>query len=164
MPHSKGSKSYWLMKSEPSVFSLEDLKASPGRTTSWEGVRNYQARNFMRDAMRVGDGVLFYHSNCRVPGVVGLAEVVREAYPDPSAFDPRSPYHDPKGNPLKPRWIMVDVKYQEAFPHMVTLSTIRKEPKLSGMLLLRRVQRLSIQPVTPQEFKIIVALGRKPEA
>jgi len=161
MMRPKPSQAFWLMKSEPSVFSLNDLKASPGRTTSWEGVRNYQARNFMRDKMRVGDGVLFYHSNCSVPGVVGLAEVVREAYADTSAFDPRSPYHDPRSNRENPRWVMVDVKYQEEFPQVVPLSAIRKEPRLSRMLLLRRGQRLSIQPVTPEEFRIIREMGRE---
>jgi len=160
MTRSKRLKSYWLMKSEPSVFSLRDLRASPGQTTSWDGVRNYQARNFMRDEMKIGDAVLFYHSNCPAPGIAGLAEIVREAYPDVSALDPGSPYRDPRSRPANPRWVTVDVKYREEFPEIVALSSIRKDPRLSGMLLLLKGQRLSVQPVSPQEFAVIVALGR----
>jgi len=148
------------MKSEPSVFSFDHLKASPNRTTSWEGVRNYQARNFMRDGMRVGDLVLFYHSNCSHPGVAGLAEVVRAAYPDTSAWDANSPYFDPRSTPESPRWVMVDVKWKEDFRRFVTLSAIRQEPALSGMLLLRKGQRLSILPVTAGEFHTLVTQGR----
>lgn len=154
------AKHYWVMKSEPGVFSFDDLKASPRQTTTWEGVRNYQARNFMRDEMRVGDLVLFYHSNCPVPGVVGVAEVVAAARPDPSALDPSSPYFDPRSTPEHPVWFMVEVRWKEDFLRPVTLAAIRREPGLSNMLLVRKGQRLSVQPVTREDFRIILAMGR----
>ena len=151
---------YWLMKSEPDVFGFDDLLAAPGRTTSWEGVRNFQARNFMRDEMRVGDRVLYYHSNAAPAGVAGIAEVARAAYPDPTAFDPRSEYHDPRSDPAAPTWLMVDVRAVERFPAVVSLAALRDTPGLEGMLVLRRANRLSITPVTPEEFAIAARLGR----
>lgn len=151
---------YWLMKSEPETFSLEDLESRPGKKEPWDGIRNYQARNFMRDEMSKGDGVLFYHSNCKEPGVVGLAEVVNdEAYPDPTQFDPKSNYYDPKATKEKPRWLLVDIGYKAAFKNPVTLRQIREDPKLADMLVVRRGQRLSIQPVERKHFEHICRLG-----
>ena len=146
------------MKSEPDVFSFDDLKARPRSTDHWEGVRNYQARNYMQE-MREGDLVLFYHSNCETPGVVGIAEVIRGAYPDHTAFDPMSNYYDPKSKPDKPRWFMVEVKWKEAFLRMVTLREMRNVPKLSGMKLMQKGQRLSVMPATEAEFEKIRSLG-----
>lgn len=151
-------KQFWLMKSEPTVFSFDDLEARPRSTDHWDGVRNYQARNFMRQ-MRNGDLVLFYHSNCETPGVVGIAEVVREAYPDHTAFDPQSRYYDPKSKQDNPRWFMVEVKWNEAFTRIVTLSEMRNVPELSGMKLMQKGQRLSVMPVTKEEFEKIRSLG-----
>ena len=151
---------HWLLKSEPSVFGFADLLAAPGRTTGWDGVRNYQARNFMRDDMRVGDLVLFYHSNADPTGVAGVAEVVREAYPDPTAFDRDDPHHDPKSRPEAPTWVMVDVRAVEPFAALVPLERLRATPALAGMELLRRGSRLSVQPVAPAEFAAVLALGR----
>ena len=150
---------YWLMKSEPSVFSIGDLKALPRSTDHWEGVRNYQARNYMR-GMKKGDLVLFYHSNCETPGVVGLAEVVREAYPDHTAFDPLSPYYDPKSLQGTPRWFMVDVRWKEDFQRTVSLGEMGNTPSLKGIQVLKKGQRLSVMPVTRQEFEKVRALGR----
>jgi predicted RNA-binding protein with PUA-like domain len=151
---------FWLMKSEPDVFGFDDLLAAPGRTTSWEGVRNYQARNFMRDEMAVGDRVLYYHSNAEPAGVAGIAEVARAAYPDPTAFDPASAYHDPKSDPADPVWLMVDVRAVEGFPRVVTLAELRAEPALAEMVALRRGNRLSVTPVTAAEWKAVCRLGR----
>ena len=151
---------HWLMKTEPTEFSLDDLKARPGQTGGWDGVRNYQARNFMRDDMRLGDLVLIYHSSIKIPAAMGIAEIAREAYPDASAWNPNSPYHDPRSSPERPVWVMVDVRLVEAFPHPVTLTEMRAMPELSDMLLLRRGMRLSIQPVSPAEFAIITQRGR----
>jgi predicted RNA-binding protein with PUA-like domain len=150
---------FWLMKSEPSVFSFDDLKASPRSTASWDGVRNYQARNFMRDDMRAGDLVLFYHSNCEEPGVVGIAEVTREAYPDHTSWDASSEYFDPTSTPDTPRWFMVDVTWKKAFRRTVTLREMRDVPELRNMKILQRRNRLSITPVTPEEFDTICTLG-----
>ena len=154
-------KHYWLMKSEPTVFSLEDLKARPRSTDHWDGVRNYQARNYMR-GMKKGDLVLFYHSNCETPGAVGIAEVVREAYPDHTAFDPLSPYYDAKAAPQNPRWFVVDVRWKEDFRRTVSLSEMRNTPALKGMKVLEKGQRLSVMPVTREEFEKVCALGRAP--
>jgi predicted RNA-binding protein with PUA-like domain len=148
---------YWLMKTEPASYSLDDLERD-GRTF-WDGVRNYQARNFMRDDMKTGDGVLFYHSGAEPPGVVGLAHVVREGYPDHTARDAESDYFDPKASDDDPRWFMVDVAFEERFPAVVPLSTLRDTPGLEGMPLVNK-SRLSVQPVTDDEFRIIVELGR----
>jgi len=145
---------YWLMKSEPEVFSIHDLAKAPRKTTHWEGVRNYQARNFLR-AMKKGDRALFYHSNAEPPGVAGIVEIVREAYPDPTAWDPRSDYHDPKASPGNPVWSMVDVKLVRVFPREIPLDELRGLKALAGMELLRRGSRLSVTPVTPAEFRTI---------
>ncbi|MBU6222109.1 MAG: EVE domain-containing protein [Planctomycetes bacterium] len=145
---------YWLMKSEPEVFSIRDLAKAPRKTTHWEGVRNYQARNFLR-AMKKGDRALFYHSNAEPPGVAGIAEIVREAYPDPTAWDPRSDYHDPKASPGNPVWSMVDVKLVTIFSREIPLDELRGLKALAGMELLRRGSRLSVMPVTPAEFRTI---------
>lgn len=152
----------WLMKTEPDVFSFDDLErlVSQGKKGErWDGVRNYQARNFMRDDMRVGDRVLFYHSNASPPGVVGLARVVEEAVPDLSALDPSSPYFDPKATPQNPRWVCVTVGAPRRFPRYVSLELLRLESALSGFLLLRPGQRLSILPVDDNELNIIVRMG-----
>lgn len=149
---------YWLMKSEPDVFSVRDLARSPRRTTSWEGVRNYQARNFMR-AMQKGDGVLFYHSSADPPAIVGVAKVVRTAYPDPTAFEKRSRYYDPKSTPSRPRWDMVDIRLVRELKRPLSLDRLRREPELAGMELLRKGSRLSVQPVRPREWGRIMELA-----
>jgi len=148
---------YWLIKSEPGCFSIDDLAAAPGQTTGWDGVRNFQARNFLR-AMRLGDGLLFYHS-VTDPGVVGLAEVAREAYPDATAQDPDSGHFDPRASPEKPLWDMVDVRFVAKFPQPVPLAALRGVAELAGMEVLRRGSRLSVTPVTEREFAVIRALG-----
>ncbi len=147
----------WLMKSEPAECSIDDLAAAPGQTVPWVGVRNYQARNFMRDAMRVGDGVLFYHSSCAEPGVAGLAAVASTAYPDATQFDPASPYHDPKSPANAPRWLNVDVKLVRK-TRLLSLKAMRAAPQLASMQLLRPGNRLSITPVTPDEWQAVLAL------
>lgn len=147
---------YWLMKSEPDEASIDHLAAAPGQTLPWTGVRNYQARNFMRDAMRPGDGVLFYHSSCAVPGVAGLAQVASIAYPDATQFDPASPYFDPKSNPANPRWLHVDVRLMRRAAHLLPLTEMRQMPQLAAMPLLKPGNRLSITPVTPAEWQAIV--------
>lgn len=149
---------FWLMKSEPGVYSIEDLKKDGN--THWEGVRNYQARNLMRDEMKVGDAVLFYHSNATPTGVAGLARVSREAYPDFTCWDSQSRYFDPKSTESEPRWVMVDIEFVEAFDRIVTLEEIRTEIALSSMPLVNR-SRLSVQPVTRKEFEMLVQMGRK---
>ena len=151
---------YWLMKSEPDEVSFDDVLAAPGQTVAWFGVRNSQARNFMRDAMSVGDGILFYHSSCAVPGVAGIAEVASTPYLDACQFDARSPYHDPKATPENPRWISVDVRALEAGRYL-PLSELRAIPALESMVLLQKGSRLSVSPVTPGEWKAIVALVRE---
>lgn len=148
---------YWLMKSEPSECSIDDLAAAPKQTVPWFGVRNYQARNFMRDAMHIGDGVLFYHSSCAEPGVAGLAEVASVPYPDATQFDPKSPYFDPKSSRDAPRWLLVDVKLRRKTP-LLTLKRMRELPQLATMLLLRPGSRLSITPVTEAEWRAVGAL------
>ena len=154
---------YWLMKIEPAECSIDDLARLPTQTVPWTGVRNYQARNFMRDAMQVGDGVLYYHSSCAEPGVAGLAEVVRTAYPDATQFDPASPWFDPKSTPDKPRWLNVDVRLLRK-TRLLPLARMRAEPALQGMVLLRPGSRLSITPVTPQEWQAVLALLDAPAA
>jgi len=149
----------WLVKSEPDAFSFDDLLAVPDRTTAWEGVRNHQARNFMRDGMRLGDPVLFYHSNAAPPGVAGVCRVVREAYPDPTAFDPRAPSYDPKSRREAPTWLMVDVQAVAPLPRYVALDALRANPALEGLELLRRGSRLSVMPVTPTHFDLICRMG-----
>jgi predicted RNA-binding protein with PUA-like domain len=149
---------YWLMKSEPDVFGINDLYNKPNQTEHWDGVRNYQARNMMRDNMKLGDQVFFYHSNCHLPGIVGIMEVVKEGYPDDSAFDPDDIHFDPKSDPAQPRWIMVDVKYIKTLSRTISLKELKLHPELAGMALLRRGNRLSIMPVSEREWDFILAL------
>jgi len=145
---------YWLMKSEPGECSIDDLVSAPSQTVPWVGVRNYQARNFMRDDMHPGDGVLFYHSSCPEPGVAGLAEVASAPYPDATQFDPKSPYFDPKSSPESPRWLHVDVKLVRK-TRLLPLAEMREAPELATMQVLRRGNRLSITPVTPAEWAAV---------
>lgn len=147
---------YWLMKSEPDAFSIDDL-ARVG-TEPWTGVRNYQARNFMRDGMKPGDGVLFYHSSCDEPGVVGIAEVASEAYPDPTQFDRKSDYYDAASKPDNPRWTLVDVAFKRKLKRTISLTELREQPKLEDFALLRRGNRLSVLPVSKAEWNCILAL------
>ncbi len=153
-------KRYWLMKSEPSEVSIDDALKARQQTVAWVGVRNYQARNFMRDGTQVGDGVLFYHSSCAEPGIAGLAEVVSSAYPDDTQFDAKSKYFDAKASQENPRWMMVDVRALEK-TRLLTLAELREQEKLEQMIILKRGNRLSITPVTPDEWRCIVALLRK---
>jgi predicted RNA-binding protein with PUA-like domain len=146
---------YWLMKTEPSVVGIDDVLAMPGQTVDWWGVRNYQARNFMRDQMAPGDGILFYHSSCAEPGIAGIAEVAKKAYPDRTQFDARSPYYDPKSSPESPRWVNVDVRVLRK-TRLVGLAELRSHPETSGMRVLQRGNRLSITPVDPAEWQFIV--------
>ncbi len=148
---------YWLMKSEPSEVSIDDVLRRPGRRVDWFGVRNYQARNYMMRDMKVGDGVLFYHSSCPQPGIAGLAEVSRLAVPDKTQFDPASPYYDPKATPEKPRWYHVEVRAVRKTP-LISLGALRATPALQEMRLLARGNRLSITPVTPAEWDAILGL------
>lgn len=148
------------MKSEPDVFSIDDLKKRRNSTEHWDGVRNFQARNFMR-AMRRGDTAFFYHSSCPEPGVAGIVEIVREAYPDFTAWDPKSLYHDSRSTPEKPYWYMVDVRFQRKLKHLVPLAELRENPALKGMRLLARGNRLSIMPVTPREWESILKMEQK---
>ena len=150
---------YWLFKSEPGAYSFSDLQKEDDRTAEWDGVRNYRARNLMRDEMKVGDGVLFYHSSTAVPAVVGIARVVRESYPDDTAWEPGARYHDPKASPDNPIWCMVDIQAEEELPRPVTLREIKANPKLDGMLLVHRGMRLSIQPVAKEEWDEIVGMS-----
>ena len=146
------------MKSEPEAFSIDDLRARPGQTEPWDGVRNYQARNFMRDDMHVGDRVFFYHSNCEVPGIVGLMEVVGNSYPDPTAFDPQSKYFDPKSSPDQPRWFLVEVKYIRHTRRTIPLAELKEHEPLENMPLVRKGNRLSIMPVTKEQWDYILRL------
>jgi predicted RNA-binding protein with PUA-like domain len=150
----------WLMKSEPDVFSIDDLRNAPRGTEPWDGIRNYQARNFMRDDMRKGDVVLFYHSNCPEPGIVGIAEVATSsAYPDPTQFDKGSKYHDPKSDPDNPRWLLVDVRYRKTLKRPVTLKEIKDHQELSRMKVAQRGMRLSIQPVEEKHYQLILGMA-----
>ena len=151
---------YWLMKSEPSVFSIDDLARAPKQTTSWDGVRNYQARNLLREAA-VGDGVIFYHSSADPPAAAGTATIARAAYPDASQFDAKSDHYDPDSKKDEPRWFVVDVKLDQKFARAVTLAELRAAPALEGMVLLRKGSRLSVQPVTPAEWKVVCKLGQQ---
>ena len=148
---------YWLLKTEPSEFSLDDLKQAPRQTAPWDGVRNYQARNHMRDGMKLGDRVLVYHSSTEPLAVVGTARIVREAYPDDSAWDKKNPYFDRRSTPDNPVWLRVDVQFESELPVPVSLAELRTVPALKDMLLLRRGMRLSVQPVTPEEFAAVLA-------
>ena len=154
---------YWLFKSEPDCFSMDHLAACPKKTDSWDGVRNYQARNFMRDDIKKGDGVLFYYSSTSPVGVAGICEVVRSGYPDHTARDPKEMHYDPKATENNPIWFMVDVKFVRKFPHFVTLTELKQTPGLESMMVTQRGSRLSIQPVTTKEWDIVLKLAEKLE-
>lgn len=149
---------HWLMKSEPTAFSIEDLRSSKNRTAPWDGVRNYQARNFLRDEIQSGDGVLFYHSSVEPVGISGEALVVRGGYPDHTAFDPKNEHHDPKSDPNRPTWYMVDVKFVRACREIISLKRLKEIPALKNMVVLRRGARLSVQPVSAPEWAAIMKL------
>ena len=149
---------YWLMKSEPDVFGIDDLARMPKKTEHWDGVRNYQARNMMRDEMKKGDKVFFYHSNCKEPGIVGVARIVKEGYPDFTAFDPKEKYYDAKSDPDKPRWFMVDIKFERKLKRTITLEELKQLKKLTDMPLLRRGNRLSVMPVSEKQWNYILGL------
>jgi len=159
MSPAQRARRYWLVKSEPNCFSFDDLLQSRDRTTCWDGVRNYQARNFMRDDMKVGDLAFFYHSSAEPPAIVGVAEVVREGYADHTAFDPREEHFDPKSKEASPTWIMVDLRAVERFAHPITLADLRGVPGLEKMVLLQRGSRLSVQPVSASEWEVVHGLG-----
>jgi predicted RNA-binding protein with PUA-like domain len=152
---------HWLLKTEPGVFSFDDLLQAPKQTTGWNGIRNYQARNFLRDQMEEGDRVLIYHSSADPPAVAGLAEVVRAGYPDPTQFDPKDDHYDPESTPTAPRWYQVDVKAVRKLPRPVSLEEIRRTKALAKMPLVQRGQRLSVQPVGAEEYELIVRMGSK---
>lgn len=152
---------YWLMKSEPDVFSIDDLAAAPKKTTHWDGVRNYQARNYMRDDMKKGDLVFFYHSNAKPPGIAGIATIAKESYPDFTAFDPADKHFDPKSKQESPTWYMVDLKFVKKFDHLITLPELKKQKSLDGMALLQKGSRLSVQPVTKKQYEAILKMGEK---
>jgi predicted RNA-binding protein with PUA-like domain len=149
---------YWLMKSEPDVFGIDDLKNAPGMTEPWDGVRNYQARNMMRDDMKTGDLAFLYHSNCKEPGIAGIMEIVREGYPDMTAFDPDARYFDPKSDPANPRWYRVDVRYVRKLKRIITLSELKELSEVTGLPLVRRGNRLSVMPVSRQQWKFILTI------
>jgi len=153
---------YWLVKSEPDVFSWDDLWRLPKRTTHWDGVRNYQARNFMRDQMQKGDRVFFYHSSAEPPAIVGICEVARSGYPDATAFDAKDPHYDARSDPAKPTWFVVDLKAVRAFPQPVTLPAMRAERSLARMPLLQKGSRLSVQPVGEREWEIVCRMAGVP--
>ena len=151
---------YWLMKSEPEVFSIDDLINAKNQTTFWDGVRNYQARNYIRDEMKVGDKVIFYHSNSEPPSAVAICEIVKEAYPDFTAFDPDNPHYDPKSKKDSPTWFMVDIKFVKKFSHFVSINEMRENKKLQNMKLLQRGNRLSVMPLSKDEFNEIIKMGK----
>ncbi|MDZ7829458.1 MAG: EVE domain-containing protein [Halofilum sp. (in: g-proteobacteria)] len=148
----------WLFKSEPDVFGIDDLAAQPGKTDHWDGVRNYQARNFMRDRMKKGDRGFFYHSNTKEPGIVGIVEIAREAYPDHTAFDPDDPHYDPKSDPDNPRWFMVDVKFVRKLDRTITLTELKQHPELEDLPLVRKGNRLSVMPIEDHHWDFILSL------
>lgn len=150
---------YWLFKSEPETFGIDTLANRPKKTEHWDGVRNYQARNMLRDQIKVGDKAFFYHSNCTPPGIVGIIEIVKAGYPDFMAFDPESKYYDPKSTDEKPRWFMVDVKLATKFKHMITLEELKNHTALQDMQVTRRGNRLSITPVTAKEWEVILEMA-----
>lgn len=149
---------YWLFKTEPSVYGIEDLKSKPDQTDHWDGVRNYQARNMMRDEMQIGDLAFFYHSNCKAPGIVGTIEVVKTGYPDHTAFDSKEKYYDPKSDIAKPRWYMVDVKYKSTLKRVITLSELKDQTFLNNMPLVRKGNRLSVMPISSDEWMYILSI------
>lgn len=152
---------YWLMKSEPDVYGIDHLAAEPDGVEHWDGIRNYQVRNMFRDQFQVGDQAFFYHSNTKIPGIVGLMEIVSEAYPDHTAFDPNEKYYDPKSDPDNPRWLMVDVRYIRHFDRVVSLQELKAEPALSEMRLVQRGNRLSVMPVTEAEWHHILQMEKR---
>lgn len=154
---------YWLMKSEPDAFSIDDLEKMENQTEHWDGVRNYQARNMMRDDMKCGDQVFFYHSNCKEPGIVGVMEVVRESYPDFTAFDPSSKYYDVKSDSNHPRWFMVDIRFIRHLKRTITLKELKEIHCLEGMPLVRKGNRLSIMPVSAEHWQFILGLETAPQ-
>jgi predicted RNA-binding protein with PUA-like domain len=149
---------HWLLKSEPGEFSIDDLERREHQTEHWDGVRNYQARNMMRDEMKPGDLAFFYHSNCDLPGIVGIAEIVRAAYPDHTAFDPTNKHYDPKSDRADPRWYMVDVRFVRKFTRTIPLSELKERPELDGLALVRRGNRLSVMPVSKAQWDFILSL------
>ena len=149
---------YWLMKSEPSEFGIDDLAERPNQTEPWDGVRNYQARNMLRDQMKLGDLAFFYHSNCELPGIVGIARIAREAYPDPTAFDPEHKHFDSKSSEADPRWYMVDVQFVRKLRRSIALSELKDRPELDGLALIRRGNRLSVMPVSDMQWHFILSL------
>jgi predicted RNA-binding protein with PUA-like domain len=154
------AKKYWLVKSEPEVFSLEDLKKSKNQTTCWDGVRNYQARNYLRDEMKKGDGVLFYHSNTDPMGIFGACEITKEGYPDHTQFDPVSHHYFPSADPKNPVWFMVDIKLVEMFKKPVTVQDIKANPRLKNMRLIQRGNRLSVMPIEKDEWDEVIKMSR----
>jgi predicted RNA-binding protein with PUA-like domain len=153
---------YWLMKSEPDTFSIDDLAKRPKQTEPWDGVRNYQVRNWLRDEIKIGDQAFFYHSSCETPGIAGIIEIVKAGYPDRTAFDPKNHHYDPKSDPTKPRWYCVDVKLIRKFKRFITLTELKQHPALAQMRLLQKGSRLSITPVTEKEWEIILQLESEP--
>ena len=149
---------YWLMKSEPDVYGIDHLKAANKKTDTWDGVRNYQVRNMMRDEMKKGELAFFYHSNCKEPGIAGIMKIAREGYPDFTAFDPKEKYYDPKSDPDNPRWYMVDVRYVRKLKRVITLTELKTYPELEGLPLLRRGNRLSAMPLSKQHWDFILSL------
>lgn len=155
------AKKYWLFKAEPHIYGIDHLSAAPNKTGRWDGIRNYQARNFLRDQVALNDEVFIYHSSCKDVGIVGTAKVVKTAYPDPTQFNPESDYYDPKSTEVNPRWVSVDIKLTKIFARLITLSEIKAQPQLENMVLVRQ-SRLSTQPVTEDEWNIINSLLSKP--
>ncbi len=151
------SKSYWLFKAEPHIYGIDHLNAAPKKIGRWDGIRNYQARNFLRDQVALGDEVFLYHSSCKHIGIVGTAKVVKTAYPDPTQFDPESAYYDPKSSPESPRWVSVDIQATKTFPKIISLSEIKAQPELGNMVLVKQ-GRLSTQPVTKAEWDFILGM------
>ncbi len=152
------AKQYWLFKAEPHIYGIDHLAAAPNKTGRWDGIRNYQARNFLRDQVKLGDEVFIYHSSCKNVGIVGTAEVVKAAYPDPTQFNPESDYYDPKSTPENPRWVSVDIQLTKVFPRLIPLAEIKAQSELEGMVLVKQ-SRLSTQPVTGDEWEAILQLA-----
>jgi predicted RNA-binding protein with PUA-like domain len=149
---------YWLMKSEPDVYGIDDLRQAPGKTDTWDGVRNYQVRNMMRDEMKKGDLAFFYHSNCKVPGIAGIMKISRSGYPDHTAFDPKEKYFDPKSDPDNPRWYMVDVRFVRKLQHVISLAELKTHRELADLPLVRKGNRLSVMPVSERQWEFILSL------
>lgn len=154
------AKQYWLFKAEPHIYGIDHLAAAPNQIGRWDGIRNYQARNFLRDQVAIHDGVFIYHSSCKNVGIVGTASIVKTAYPDPTQFNPESNYYDPKSTPENPRWVSVDIKLTKVFPRLISLAEIKAQPSLANMVLLKQ-SRLSTQPVTFNEWESLLLLAEK---